>query len=103
MWQAKTLRLKRAQGLVGAAVENEQALLVNDLPADARYIEVGTRHALGDRRPLCGTRSRPIGALNLLSPILPNQFTFIGDVSILSQFLGVQAASALVNARLYER
>ena len=95
--QAKTLR--QGQGLVGAAVENEQALLVNDLPADARYIEVVPGMHSEIVVPLVH-KSRPIGALNLLSPN-PNQFTH-RDVSILSQF-GVQVASALVNARLYER
>ena len=95
--QAKTLR--QGQGLVGAAVEKEQALLVNDLQADARYIEVVPGMHSEIVVPLVH-KSRPIGALNLLSPN-PNQFTH-RDVSILSQF-GVQVASALVNARLYER
>ena len=94
---SKTLR--QGQGLVGASVENEQALLVNDLQADARYIEVVPGMHSEIVVPLLH-KSRPIGALNLLSPN-PNQFTH-RDVSILSQF-GVQVAAALVNARLYER
>ena len=94
---SRTLRL--GQGLVGAAVENKQALLINDLPADPRYIELVPGMNSEIVVPLVH-KSRPIGALNILSPNA-NQFTH-RDVSILSQF-AVQVAAALVNARLYER
>src|SRR6185295_6635817 len=36
---ASPIRLRLGEGLVGAAVASEQPLLVNDLGADARYIE----------------------------------------------------------------
>jgi sigma-B regulation protein RsbU (phosphoserine phosphatase) len=97
--QSEATALRQGQGLVGAAVQKEQALLINDLPADPRYIELVPGMHSEIVVPLLH-KSRPIGALNLLSPN-PNQFTH-RDVSILSQF-GVQVAAALVNARLYER
>jgi sigma-B regulation protein RsbU (phosphoserine phosphatase) len=96
---AQAMALRRGQGLVGAAVENEQALLINDLPSDPRYIELVPGMNSEIVVPLVH-KSRPIGALNLLSQNA-NQFTH-RDVSILSQF-AVQVAAALVNARLYER
>ena len=97
--ESHLMTLGRGEGLVGAAVENEQALLVNDLTADARYIELVPGMQSEIVVPLLH-KSRPIGALNLLGPNA-NQFTH-RDVSILSQF-AVQVAAALVNARLYER
>lgn len=97
--QSQSIKLRPGQGLVGAAVQSEQALLVNDLPADPRYIEVVPGMNSEIVVPLLH-KSRPIGALNILSQN-HNQFTH-RDVSILSQF-GAQVAVALVNARLYER
>lgn len=92
-------RLELGKGLVGAAVESEQPLLVNDLDADPRYVEFvpGMRSEMVV--PLLH-KSRPIGALNILSRS-PNAFS-LSDVPILRQF-GAHVAVALVNARLYER
>ena len=92
-------RLKPGQGLVGAAVANEQPLLVNDLDADPRYVEIVPGMHSEIVVPLLH-KSRPIGALNILSHSL-NAFT-ANDVSIVRQF-GAHVAVALVNARLYER
>lgn len=92
-------RLKPGQGLVGAAVANEQPLLVNDLDADPRYVEFVPGMHSEIVVPLLH-KSRPIGALNILSHSL-NAFT-ANDVSIVRQF-GAHVAVALVNARLYER
>ena len=93
------IKLRPGVGLVGAAVSSEQALLVNDVRSDARYVEfvpgmqselvVPLRH-----------KSRTIGALNVLSHH-PGQFT-PRDVVIVSQF-AAHVAVALVNARLFER
>ena len=80
-------------------MQGEQPLLVNDLPADPRYIDLVPGMHSEIVVPLLH-KSRPIGALNILSQN-QNQFTH-RDVSILSQF-GAQVAVALVNARLYER
>ena len=95
----RAIKLRPGVGLVGAAVSSEQALLVNDVRSDARYVEfvpgmqselvVPLRH-----------KSRTIGALNVLSHH-PGQFT-PRDVVIVSQF-AAHVAVALVNARLFER
>ena len=92
-------RLKFGQGLVGAAVESEQPLLVNNLDADARYVEFVPGMHSEIVVPLLH-KSRPIGALNILSRSY-NAFA-ASDVSIVRQF-GAHVAVALVNARLYER
>ena len=94
---ALTLRL--GQGLVGAAVSDQQALLVNDLTADPRYVEFVPGMHSEIVVPLLH-KSRALGALNILSRHR-NHFTQ-RDVSIVSQF-GAQVAVALANARLYER
>jgi sigma-B regulation protein RsbU (phosphoserine phosphatase) len=95
----KPVRLKLGAGLVGAAVASEQPLLVNDLHADARYIEFVPGMNSEIVVPLLH-KSRPIGALNILSRN-PNQFT-PRDVEIVRQF-GAHVAVALINARLFER
>ena len=92
-------RLKFGQGLVGAAVESEQPLLVNNLDADTRYVEFVPGMHSEIVVPLLH-KSRPIGALNILSRSY-NAFA-ASDVSIVRQF-GAHVAVALVNARLYER
>jgi phosphoserine phosphatase RsbU/P len=97
--QADPVKLKLGQGLVGAAVASEQPLLVNDLSADARYVEMVPDMQSEIVVPLIH-KSRPIGALNILSHNR-DQFSH-RDVAIVSQF-GAQVAIALVNARLYER
>jgi len=96
---ADQVRLKLGQGLVGAAVQSEQPLLVNDLAADPRYIEFVPGMNSEIVVPLL-YKSRPIGALNILSHHR-DQFS-PGDVPILRQF-AVHVAVALENARLFER
>jgi sigma-B regulation protein RsbU (phosphoserine phosphatase) len=93
------VRLRLGQGLVGAAVASEQPLLVNDLQADPRYIEFVPGMHSEIVVPLMH-KSRPIGALNILSPNR-NHFS-LDDVAIVRQF-GAHVAVALVNARLFER
>jgi sigma-B regulation protein RsbU (phosphoserine phosphatase) len=93
------VRLRLGQGLVGAAISSEQPLLVNDLPADPRYVEFVPGMHSEVVVPLMH-KSRPIGALNVLSHNR-NAFT-IRDVAIVRQF-AAHVAIALVNARLYER
>ena len=67
------IRLRRGVGLVGAAIASERPLLVNDVTRDARYVEFvpGMRAELVV--PLLH-KSRPIGALNILSSNV-DQFT----------------------------
>ena len=93
------MRLKLGAGLVGAAVASEHPLLVNDLHADSRYIEFVPGMNSEIVVPLLH-KSRPIGALNILSRNR-DQFT-PRDVDIVRQF-GAHVAVALINARLFER
>ena len=93
------IRLRLGQGLVGAAVASEQALLVGDLSADPRYIGFVPDMGSAVVVPLLH-KSRPIGALNILSRNR-GQFTD-RDVAIVRQF-AAHVAVALVNARLFER
>jgi sigma-B regulation protein RsbU (phosphoserine phosphatase) len=95
----KAVRLRPGVGLVGSAVLSEQPLLVNDVTTDPRYVEFvpGMRSELV--APLLH-KSRPIGALNILSSNR-DQFT-VRDVGVLTQF-AAHVAVALVNARLFER
>ena len=97
--QETALRLRLGQGLVGTSVMQQEALLVNDLTADSRYVEFVAEMNSEIVVPLVH-KSRPIGALNILSH-KRNQFT-TRDVSIVKQF-GAHVAVALANARLYER
>ena len=94
-----TIRLKVGQGLVGAAVANEQPLLVNDVSADPRYLGVVPDMVSAVVVPLLH-KSRPLGALNILSRHR-DQFTE-RDVAIVRQF-AAHVSVALVNARLFER
>lgn len=93
------VRLRPGTGLVGAAVASEQPVLVNDLKADPRYIEFVPGMNSEIVVPLLH-KSRPIGALNILSRH-PDHFT-LRDVDIVRQF-GAHVAVALVNARLFDR
>lgn len=93
------VRLRPGAGLVGVAVATEQPVLVNDLRADPRYIEFVPGMLSELVVPLLH-KSRPIGALNILSHNR-DQFT-IRDVAIVRQF-AAHVAVALVNARLFER
>ncbi|MEI6669499.1 MAG: GAF domain-containing protein [Acidobacteriota bacterium] len=94
---AKQLRLKRGQGLVGAAVEAARPLLANDVTTDSRYIEAvpGTRAELV--LPL-RRKGHTIGALNLLSRNV-GEFT-PAEVETLRNFASA-AAVAIENARLF--
>ena len=94
-----SFRLAVGQGIVGRAVAEGNALLVDDVTKDPRYLEAvpGSRSELVV--PL-RRQNKVIGALNLLGPS-PGQFTE-RDEAILRQF-GAHVAVALENARLFER
>jgi sigma-B regulation protein RsbU (phosphoserine phosphatase) len=96
---AKRPRLKVGEGLVGAAVAEGRPILVNDVRADARYVEAvpGSRAELVV--PL-RRKGRVIGALNLLNDA-SGCFSEI-DEAMLRQF-GAHVAVALENARLFEK
>src|SRR3989441_10525733 len=95
---ARSLRLKVGHGLVGAAVQEGQPFLINDVHADPRYVEaVPGSHAelvVPLRR-----KGRVIGALNLLSDTA-GQFTE-ADEAMLRQF-GAHVAGAIENALVVE-
>ena len=93
------VRLKPGIGLVGAAVAGEQPLMVNDVSTDPRYVETVPGMQAELVVPLLH-KSRPIGALNLLSH-QRDQFT-LRHVAIARQF-AAHVAVAVINARLFER
>jgi sigma-B regulation protein RsbU (phosphoserine phosphatase) len=92
-------RLKLGEGIVGAAVEEQQPILVNNVHDDPRYrgavdgvnsqLVVPLRH-----------QNRVLGALNLLSDKV-GAFTY-RDEQILAQF-AVHVGQALGNARMFEQ
>ena len=92
------LRLNPDVGLVGAAISSGQAILVNDLPADPRYVEFVPDMLSQIVVPLLH-QSRTIGALSILSR-KKNHFNE-RDLAIVRQF-AAYVAVALVNARLFE-
>jgi phosphoserine phosphatase RsbU/P len=92
------VKLRPGVGLVGAAVLSEQPLLVNDVKSDPRYIEFVPGMQSELVVPLL-QKSRPIGALNILSR--HREFTQ-RDLAIVTQF-AAHVAVALINARLFER
>jgi phosphoserine phosphatase RsbU/P len=93
------IRLGSKQGLVGAAVVSEAPLLVNDVTGDSSHVSVVPGMCSELVVPLMH-KARPIGALNILSH---NKDQFASsDVALLRQF-GAHVATALVNARLFER
>lgn len=96
---AESIRLDVGDGLVGLAVQDRRAVLVNDLEHDPHYkgYVPGMRSSIVV--PLV-YRTRTIGALNILSG-QRHAFTE-KDLAIVRQF-GVHAATALENARLYSQ
>jgi sigma-B regulation protein RsbU (phosphoserine phosphatase) len=95
----RTLRMRVGEGIVGAAVESAQSVVVDDVSTDARYVPVVPEMQSELVVPLI-RKKRVIGALNLLSSNR-GQFT-ARDEAILRQF-GAHVAVALENARLFDR
>jgi sigma-B regulation protein RsbU (phosphoserine phosphatase) len=95
----RTLQLAVGEGLVGTAVQESRAILINDVSTDPRYVELvpGMRSELVV--PL-RHKARVIGAINILSTGV-GQFDAV-DEAILRQF-AAHVAVAIVNARLFER
>ncbi len=97
--KAKTVRLKIGQGIIGTAVAEGHPVLVHDVLADRRYVEIvpGTRSELVV--PLL-RKGKVLGAINLLSRDVA-RFTDL-DETILKQFAAAVAV-AIENARLFEQ
>ena len=94
-----TVRLGVGEGLVGTAVADGEVVVANDLQHDPRYVAIVPGMASEVVVPLL-YKSRPIGALNILSS-QPGLYDD-DDGEIVRQF-GVHVAVALENARLFER
>ncbi len=94
---AESIRLPVGEGLVGLAVQDRRAVLVNDLDHEPNYKGYVPAMRSSIVVPLV-YRTRTIGALNILSG---HRHAFTEkDLAIVRQF-GVHAATALENARLY--
>jgi sigma-B regulation protein RsbU (phosphoserine phosphatase) len=92
-------RLKVGEGIVGAAVAEQRAILVNDVHKDLRYLGLVEGVNAQLVVPL-RHKKRILGAINLLSDRV-GAFTE-RDEEILTQF-GVHIAQALANARMFEQ
>jgi len=92
-------RLKPSQGLVGRVMTTKQAVVLGDVKADPDYIEVVQGMASTLAVPLVH-KAKAVGTLNILSRNR-DQYTE-RDAAILDQFATL-AATAIVNARLFER
>jgi phosphoserine phosphatase RsbU/P len=97
--RVRGVRLKIGQGIIGTAVADEHPILVPDVLADPRYVEIvpGTRSELVV--PL-RRKGKILGALNLLHPAV-GQFTDL-DEAILRQFAAAVAVG-IENAQLFEK
>src|SRR5262249_49554173 len=95
----RTRRLRVGQGIVGTAVAEGHPILVNDVHADPRYMEVVPGSNAELVVPL-RRKGRVIGALTLLGDA-GGQFTD-NDGAILRQF-AAHVAVAIENARLFEQ
>ena len=96
---AASLRMKVGEGLVGASVAEQAALVVDDVTEDPRYVSVAPDMVSELVVPLLH-QARVIGALNVLSATR-GAFTQ-DDAAVVRQF-AAHVAVALVNARMFER
>jgi sigma-B regulation protein RsbU (phosphoserine phosphatase) len=93
-----TQRLPVGQGVVGAAVEEDRPILVNDIRQEPRY-KGPLRNMLSQLAVPMRRKGKVIGALNLLNEV-EGAFT-IQDEALLRQF-AAHVAVALENARLFK-
>ena len=92
-------KLVAGQGLVGRVIASQEAAVVGDIRTDPGYVEVVPGMASTVAVPLIH-KNKPIGALNILSRARDRYSE--RDATILRQFAS-HVATALVNARLFER
>jgi len=92
-------RLSLAQGIIGRVMRTQETVTVADVEADPHYIEVVPGMVSTVAVPLV-RKSQAIGALNILSRRRDHYSD--RDAGILRQF-AMMLATALVNARLFER
>jgi len=90
-------RLRVGQGVVGAAVEEDRPILVNDIRGEPRYLGP-LRNMLSQLAVPMRRKGKVVGALNLLAETT-DAFT-AQDEALLRQF-AAHVAVALENARLF--
>jgi len=95
----EALSLSATDGILGRVVTTQQPMVVGDVTADPHYISVVPGMMSTLAVPLIH-KSKAIGALNVLSRERDRYSE--RDVAILRQF-AAHVATALVNARLFER
>src|SRR5258705_2092557 len=93
----RTLRLKVGQGVVGAAVEQGQPILVNDISKEPRFAGP-LRNMVSQLAVPMRRKGRVIGALNLLSE---HSGAFTNQDEVLLRQFAAHVAVAIENARLF--
>ena len=100
----KGLRMSASQGIVGWVVSHRESLLVPDITQDARhYRQVDTRSGFKTRSILCVplvVKGTLIGAIEVLNKI---GGPFDADDRRMTEALAISAATAIENARLFQR
>jgi sigma-B regulation protein RsbU (phosphoserine phosphatase) len=91
--------IRVTEGIIGRVVSTQQAMVVGDVAADPHYISVVPGMGSTLAVPLVH-KAKPIGAINILSRER-DRYTE-RDATILRQF-AAHVATALINARLFER
>ena len=93
------LRVKMGEGLIGSSAVERRVLLVGDVSRDPRYIKAYEKVKSELAVPLIA-QGRVIGVLDIESP---KPHFFSSYHSHVFELLGSQIATAIENARLYER
>ncbi|PYV54871.1 MAG: serine/threonine protein phosphatase [Acidobacteria bacterium] len=96
---ADRLRIKLGEGVTGVAAQKAEAILVNDVANDSRYISAVPNVRSEIAVPLI-VKNRVIGVIDIESP-QPNHFT--EDHKRLLTLIASRMAVGIENARLYTR
>ncbi|HET8826614.1 MAG TPA: GAF domain-containing protein [Terriglobales bacterium] len=96
---AERMRIKLGEGVTGAAAQKGEAILVDDVAADPRYIPVLPNVRSELAVPLI-VKNRVIGVIDIESP-QPNHFT--EEHKRLLMLIASRMAIGIENARLYTR
>ncbi len=101
----REVRLKRGQGIAGAAAREEVSILVDDVDRDPRFFREADAMSRFRTRSILAVpmieRNKLVGVLELLNKVDGGSFTPM-DQHVMEMFSAV-AASAVVNARLIEQ
>jgi len=96
---AEKIRIKVGEGVTGLAAQRREALLVDDVTTDARYIS-GVPNVRSELAIPLIVKNRLIGVIDIESP-QPNHFT--EEHKRLLTLIGSRMAVGIENARLYTR